>query len=82
MTAKKKPGKTALRPKAGVIATIVEQISKDKGASIKELVGVLIKKFPDRDEAGMKATCRIQANRHATSKEQDEKRGLVYFKRR
>jgi hypothetical protein len=65
-----------------VIATIVDTISREKGASIDELVGVLTKKFPDRDEAGMRATCRIQANRNATSKDKDEKRGLVYYKRR
>jgi hypothetical protein len=66
----------------GVIATIVETISRAKGASIEELVAVLSKKFPNRGEDGMRATTRIQANRNCTSKEKDEKRGLVYFKRR
>ncbi len=66
----------------GVIATIVNTISRAKDASIDEIVEVLVKTFPDRDADGMKATTRNQANRNCTSKERDEKRGLIYYKRR
>jgi hypothetical protein len=67
--------------KEGVIATIVETISRERVASTEEILEVLVKKFPDRPADGMKATIRIQANRNASSKERDEKRGLIYFKR-
>jgi hypothetical protein len=85
-TAAKKNGSTkrevSVPKKIGVIASIVETISRERGASTEEILEVLVKKFPDRDADGMKATIRIQANRNATSKERHEKRGLVYFKRR
>jgi hypothetical protein len=63
----------------GVIATIVETIQRPKGASVDEILEVLVKKFPDRKPASMTATIRIQANRNCKSKDKDEKRGLVYF---
>ena len=69
------------KPKGGVIASIVEIISRERGATIDEIVAILSKKFPDRDEVGMAATARVQANANCTSKERDEKRGLVYFRR-
>jgi hypothetical protein len=43
---------------------------------------VLVKKFPDRDPDGMRKTVGIQANKNASSKERDEKRGLIYYNRR
>jgi hypothetical protein len=43
---------------------------------------VLVKKFPDRDPDGMRKTVGIQANKNASSKERDEKRGLYYNRRR
>jgi hypothetical protein len=66
----------------GVFDTITEMISRDKGASIKEISEALAKKFPTREPDGMKATARIQANKRCTSKERDEKRGLVFYYRR
>jgi hypothetical protein len=66
----------------GVIATIVDCISKEKGATSEECLAVLVKAFPDRDPDGMIKTIRIQAAKNASSKERDEKRGLVYYKRR
>jgi hypothetical protein len=66
----------------GVIATSVETISREKGATSEECLAVLVKAFPDRDPDGMIKTIRIQAARNATSKERDQERGLVYFKRR
>ena len=66
----------------GVIATIVETIRREKGATSDECLAVLVKAFPDRDPDGMIKTIRIQAAKNATSKERDEERGLVYFKRR
>ena len=65
--------------KVGVISTIIEMISRDKGASKEEMLKVLTDKFPDRDPAGMSKTITIQANRHKSSKETDEKRGLVFL---
>jgi hypothetical protein len=44
MTASKK---VVTRP--GVIATMVSTISRAKGASIEEIVAVLVEAFPDRD---------------------------------
>jgi hypothetical protein len=79
MAAKKK---VATRP-GGVIATIVEVISKGRGGTINEIVEALSKKFPERNPDSMRKTALIQANRNATSKDKtDEKRGLVYYKRR
>jgi hypothetical protein len=75
MTAKKKAG-------TGVISTIIAAISREQGASTKEIMAILTRKFPDRDADGMLATTRIQANRNCSSKAQEEKRGLVYFNRR
>jgi hypothetical protein len=66
----------------GVISVIVETIARKTGATVEKLVAVLVKKFPDRDADGMRATRRTQVSRYATSKDRDEKRGLVYFKRR
>jgi len=86
MAKKAKTAKTTAAPKAakrpGVIATLVDCISKEKGATADEIVAVLVKAFPDREEAGMRKTVLIQANRSCTSKEIDEKRGRIYFKRR
>ena len=86
MTAKKKKAAVRTRPGAngaiGVIDTIIETISKEKGGSIAEIVAVLTKRFPDRDPDGMTKTARIQANKHANHKDRDENRGLVYYRRR
>jgi hypothetical protein len=80
MSAKKKV--TTARPGGpGVIVEIIKCISRQQGASIEEIVTILVKKFPDREEGGMRATARIQANRHCTSKQKDDKSGLVYFRR-
>jgi hypothetical protein len=68
--------------KKGVIATIIETISRAKGASVEEVVAVLIKAFPDRDADSMRGTVRIQCAKNCTSKDKDDKRGLVYYKRR
>lgn len=65
----------------GVISTIIETISRDRGASKDEILEVLVKKFPERDADGMAKTVVIQANKNATSKERDEKRGLIYYRR-
>lgn len=72
-------GKEGGVKKVGVIATIVETMSRKSGASVPEIVAVLLKKFPDRDEKGMTSTVRIQANKQSTSKEKDDKRGTVYY---
>lgn len=72
--------KKAGEKKPGVIATIVETMKRDRGASADEILAVLVKKFPDRTQKGMMATVRIQANRNAKKKDKDEKRGgVVYF---
>ena len=41
-----------------------------------------MKAFPDREADGMRKTVLIQANKNCTSKERDEKCGLICFKRR
>jgi hypothetical protein len=64
-------------PKAkgpGVIATVMDTISRDKGATAEAIVAVLVKAFPDRKPDGMRKTVIIQANKNCTSKETDEKR--------
>jgi hypothetical protein len=78
MAAKKK----VATDRPGVIATIVENISKAKGATADETLEVLTKAFPDRDPDGMRKTVLIQSAKQCTSKEKDDKRGIVYFKRR
>jgi hypothetical protein len=70
------------KEKPGVIDTVIEVISREKGGSITEITAILARRFPDRDETGMSATARVQANRHCSSKARDVKRGLVYFKKR
>ena len=77
MAARKKAA--AARP--GVIATIVETISRKQGATADETVEILKKSFPERDPAAMRSTVLIQAAKHCTSKSRDEKRGLVYYRR-
>jgi len=64
--------------KPGVIATIIETMKRDKGGSQEEILAVLVKKFPDREEKGMRKTIQIQAPKHAKKKVHDDKRGLVY----
>jgi hypothetical protein len=86
MAAKKAKTKksTAAKPATkgpGVITTIIDCISKDRGATADEMVAVLVKAFPDREADGMRKTVLIQANKNCTSKETDEKRGLIYFRR-
>jgi hypothetical protein len=66
----------------GVIDSVLEVISKEKGGSIAEIVAVLTKRLPDRDPSGVTKTAKIQANKFANHKERDENRGLVYFRRR
>lgn len=79
--AKKTTIKAAAKP--GVIATTVDLISRDNGASADEITAILAKKFPDRPPEGMRKTVLIQAARHSTKRERDEKRGgVVYYKRR
>ena len=82
MATKSKPKKTAA-PKAkgpGVIGTIIETISRDRGATADEMLAVLVKAFPDRKADGMRKTVLIQASKNCTSKERDEKRGLIYYR--
>jgi hypothetical protein len=45
------------------------------------LLAVLVKAFPDREADGMRKTVLIQAGKNCTSKEWDEKRGLIYYRR-
>ena len=71
----------SLKP-PGVIATIIEVISRETGASFVEIMGVLLDRFPSRTEATMTGTIRIQAPRNATFVEKDAKRGgKVYYKK-
>ena len=82
MAAKKKAKMTAApAARPGVIATIIETISRDRGATADEIVAVLVKAFPDRDADGMRNTVLLQASKNATSKERDETRGLIYYRR-
>ena len=78
-TASKEAVANGSTAKPGVIATIVETISRSQGASMNELVAILSKKFPDRKPDSMRKTCGIQANANAKKKDRDEKRGLVYY---
>ena len=71
-------------PKAkgpGVIATIIETMSRDRGAAADEMLAVPVKAFPDREPDGMRKMVLIQAGKNFTSKERDEKRGLIYYRR-
>jgi hypothetical protein len=67
--------------KPGVISTIVDCISKERGSTVDETLAVLTKKF-DRDPAGMRKTALIQSNKQKTSKEVVDGRGTVFYKRR
>ena len=64
-----------------MIATIIDCISKERGATADEMLAVLVKAFPDRKADGMRKTVLIQANKNCTSKSTDEKRGLIYHRR-
>jgi hypothetical protein len=70
-----------LPKKVGVIAAIVECISKEKGSTIDETLAVLVKQFPDRAADGMRKTAMIQSNKQKTSKEAVDGRGTVFYKR-
>jgi hypothetical protein len=77
---KKKSSNGSGKPKGpGVIATIIETMQRDRGASADEIVAVLVKKFPDRKAKSMLSTVKIQANRNAKKKDKDDKRGIVYY---
>jgi hypothetical protein len=69
------------KSKPGVINTVVETISRPQGASIHEIVAILSRRFADREADKMAATARVQVSKHASRKQRDEKRGLVYFKK-
>ena len=43
-------------------------------------MGLLVKAYPDRDADGMRKTTLVQANKNCTSKEKDEKRGIVHYR--
>jgi hypothetical protein len=45
------------------------------------MLAVLVKAFPDREADGMRKLVLIQASKNCTSKERDEKRVLVYYRR-
>jgi len=79
MATKSKPKKTAVPKAKG--AGVIDTISRDKGATADEMAAVLVKAFPDREADGMRKTVLIQANKDCTSKETDEKRGLIYYRR-
>ena len=51
------------------------------GSGCDEIVAVLVKAFPDREADGMRKTILIQVSKNCTSKERDEKRGRVYYRR-
>lgn len=80
-TAAKKVGSTAAA-KPGVIAAIVDCISKAEGSTVDETLEVLKKAFKDRDPAGMRKTAMIQSNKQKTSKKEIDGRGTVFYKRR
>lgn len=63
----------------GVIATILETIKRERGASKEEIIAVLVKACPDRKEKSMRNTINMQVSRHAKKKTKDDKRGLVYY---
>jgi hypothetical protein len=81
MATKTKKSAKATVKGPGVIETIIDCISKAKGATADETVAVLVKAFPDREADGMRKTVLIQANKNCTLKEDDEKRGRVYYRR-
>jgi len=68
--------------KPGVIACIVELISRPQGATIDQMIAVLTKKFPDRKAKSMTSTCKIQANKNATTKDKNKDGAVVYYKKR
>jgi hypothetical protein len=67
--------------KPGVIATIIATISRDRGASKSEILKILTEKFSDREPDSMARTIGIQAPKQCTSKQDEEKRGRVYYRR-
>jgi hypothetical protein len=80
-TSSKTKSSTGAAKVPGVIATIIETISRERGVTAEEMLAVLVKAFPDREPAGMRKTALIQAAANCTSKETDEKRGLIYYRR-
>lgn len=71
----------AKKPRApGVIAAIIEAMSRASGVSLEETVAILTKKFPERKTKSMTSTAKIQLSKNAKSKEKNEKRGLVYYR--
>lgn len=80
-TTSKKTTETSVKH-PGVIAAIIAVMSRERGATANECLEILKSKFEDRDPEKMAATIRTQLNRQKTSSAKDEKRGIVYFKRR
>lgn len=67
-----------LHRKPGIISCVVELMSRPEGASQAEIHAELVKRFPDREAAGMLKTCKIQSRKLCTSVEENPKRGLVF----
>ena len=81
--AEKSSGKKE-KKSGGVIACIVEAIST-KPRSKKDLLEILVKKFPDRDEASMKKTIAVQVPNRIKKEKNDSisetDKGKFYFKK-
>ena len=82
----KAKAKAVARRGVGVIDTIVRQMARVKGASVRELHEAVVKKFPERSPESMRATCRINATAWPKKrgieivKTRDEKRGGLIYK--
>jgi hypothetical protein len=51
-TSSKTKSSTGAAKVPDVIATIIETISRERGATAEEMLAVLVKAFPDREPAG------------------------------
>ena len=59
-----KPADTPLADDMSQLAVMRAMFSREKGATIKEVVAELTKRFPKKNPEAMKRTCYVQLNWH------------------
>ena len=77
--AAKKAVKAPTEKKVGIISTIIDLMSADKGATIDSMVAALSKKFSDHQPEKLRATARVQTSRQHARKEKDADGVAHYF---
>jgi hypothetical protein len=63
----------------GIIAAIMQMMQRAEGATQAEIHAELVKRFPDREAAGMLQTTKIQSRKLCSNVEEVAGRGMVFY---